>query len=562
MGITIRTVVFCAAWALAGLCNAQAGSTSSGQAWPGKPVRFIAPFAPGGPVDIIARLLGLKLTESLGHQIIIDNRAGAGGNIGTAAVAKSAPDGYTTLITSSAFAVNVSLFPDAGYSAERDFIPTVIVASQPNLIFVNANYPPKTLVELLSLAKSTETAFASPGSGTTPHLTGENLFNVVAKLGMTPIHFRGAGPAVTAVVSGEPAIGSMAISGPLPHIKSGRLRELAVSSARRVRALPALLLVLAFCVLHSAFAQAPAKAALHLVFVMDGLRPDGITASETPILFRLGNEGVIFENSHSVFPTVTRVNSASLSTGMQPAHHGIMGNQIYIPAVDPVNAFSNDNFLPLLKLGELTDGRIVRTPSIAELTTEIGPRYVAVSSGSTGSALLMAPRAPRGSGAVINANFYGAAIVGWPETVSKEVLKRFGPQPKTGGARDNFNTAVDWSMTVLREYVLPELKPSVAYVWVTEPDHIQHAFGAGAPESLVSIRNNDRNLGLVLEALDKLGLRARTNIMIVSDHGFSQTVYGVNVRQELLDAGFKADDGRSASSGRIVAPRGKGRAPA
>src|SRR2546427_490701 len=98
---------------------------------------------------------------------------------------------------------------------------------------------------------------------------------------------------------------------------------------------------------------------------------------------RLGNEGVIFEKSHSVFPTVTRVNSASLSTGMQPAHHGIMGNQIYIPAVDPVNAFSNDNFLPLLKLGELTDGRIVLTPSIAELTTEIGHRYVAVSSGST-----------------------------------------------------------------------------------------------------------------------------------------------------------------------------------
>jgi len=246
-------------------------------------------------------------------------------------------------------------------------------------------------------------------------------------------------------------------------------------------ALPALILVLAFCVLHSAFAQAPAKAALHLVFVMDGLRPDGITASGTPILFRLGNEGVIFENSHSVFPTVTRVNSASLSTGMQPAHHGIMGNQIYIPAVDPVNAFSNDNFLPLLKLGELSDGRIVLTPSIAELTTEIGHRYVAVSSGSTGSALLMAPRAPRGSGVVINGNFYGGATVGWPETVGSEVLKRFGPQPKTGGARDNFNTAVDWSMTVLREYVLPELKPSVAYVWVTEPDHIQHAFGAGAP---------------------------------------------------------------------------------
>ena len=325
--------------------------------------------------------------------------------------------------------------------------------------------------------------------------------------------------------------------------------------------LRALILVLAFCALRFAFAQAPAKAVLHLVFVIDGLRPDSITASETPILSRLGNEGVIFENSHSVFPTVTRVNSASLSTGMQPARHGIMGNQIYIPAVDPVNAFSNDNFLPLLKLGELSGGRIVLTPSIAELTAEIGHRYVAVSSGSTGSALLMAPRAPRGSGAVINGNFYGGSAAGWPETVSNEVLRRFGPQPKSGGARDNFNAAVDWSMTVLREYALPELKPSVAYIWVTEPDHIQHAFGAGAPQSLASIRNDDRHLGLVLEGLDKLGLRERTNIMVISDHGFSQTVYGVNVGQELLDGGFKPEDVVIASSGQSVALHVKGRDP-
>src|SRR5213594_4295660 len=109
MGIAIRALACCAAWALAGLCNAQATSPGSGQAWPGKPIRFIAPFAPGGPVDIIGRLLGQKLTEPLGQQIIIDNRAGAGGNIGTAAsISRPPPDGYTALITSSAFAVNVS----------------------------------------------------------------------------------------------------------------------------------------------------------------------------------------------------------------------------------------------------------------------------------------------------------------------------------------------------------------------------------------------------------------------------------------------------------------------
>ena len=312
----------------------------------------------------------------------------------------------------------------------------------------------------------------------------------------------------------------------------------------------------------ASFAQAPAKAALHLVFVIDGLRPDSITASETPNLFRLRSEGVNFENSHSIFPTVTRVNSPSISTGMQPARHGIMGNTIYIPAVDPLKAFSNNSFLPLLKLGEVTDGQIILTPSMAELTAETGHRYVAVSSGSTGSALLLAPRAPRGSGTLINGSFYGDNSVGWPEAVSSEVLRRFGPQPKLGGARDSYSAAVDWSMTVLREYVLPELKPNVAYVWVTEPDHTQHAFGPGAPEALTGIRNDDRNLGLVLEALDKLGLRERTNIMVVSDHGFSQTVYGVNLPQEMLDGGLKSDDVVIASSGQTVALHVKDRDPA
>ena len=230
MNAMIRVFAFFAAFILAGLCHAQD--------WPGKPIRLVVPFAPAGPADIIARLLGQKLSEYLGQQVLVDNRAGAGGNIGAAAVAKSPPDGYTVLVTTSALAVNVSLFPNAGYDAERDFMPIGAVASQPNMIFVNAGLPAKTLAELFSLAKASKLAYASPGSGTTPHLTGENLFNVVGKLNMTPIHFRGAGQAVVAVISGEPPVGSMAISGPLPQIKAGKLRALAVSSARRIAALP------------------------------------------------------------------------------------------------------------------------------------------------------------------------------------------------------------------------------------------------------------------------------------------------------------------------------------
>ena len=208
------------------------------QAWPSRPVRIIIPFAPAGPTDLIARIAGQKLSEILGQPMVIESRAGAGGNIGTAAVAKSAPDGYTVLITSSAYAVNVSLSPNAGYDAERDFIPVANIAKQANVIFVHPGLAAKTLAELLALAKASKLAFASPGSGTTPHLTGENLFNVTSKLDVTAIHFRGAGPAIAAVVAGEPQIGAGALSTPLPHIKSGRLRALAVSSAARVAALP------------------------------------------------------------------------------------------------------------------------------------------------------------------------------------------------------------------------------------------------------------------------------------------------------------------------------------
>jgi tripartite-type tricarboxylate transporter receptor subunit TctC len=246
MKTVVRFLACCAALLFAGASHAQATSSGSepapsaskGQAWPAHPVRMVVPFAPGGPADIAARLLAQKLTESFGQQIIIDNRGGAGGNIGTAAVAKSAPDGYTVLLTTSALAVNVSLFPNAGYDAERDFIPVAIVATQPNLIFVNPSVPARTISEFLSIAKATKLSYASPGSGTTPHLTAENLFNVLAKLDMTPIHFRGAGPAIAAVVAGEPQVGSGAISGPLAQVKAGRLRALAVSSSKRVAALP------------------------------------------------------------------------------------------------------------------------------------------------------------------------------------------------------------------------------------------------------------------------------------------------------------------------------------
>ena len=236
MNTLIRKIVLVASCAVtAGLSGASVAQ-SGAQAWPSRPLRIIVPFAPGGPVDVVARLVGQQLSETLGQPVVVDNRAGAGGNIGTVAAAKSPPDGHTVLMSSSAFAVNVS-FPDPGYT-ERDFAAVTVVAAQPNVIYVHPSVPANTLAEFLAYARTAKLAFSTPGSGTTPHLTGENLFNIAGKLGMPAVHFRGAGPAAAAVVAGEPVVGSAAMTAPLPFVKAGRVRALAVSSVKRIALLP------------------------------------------------------------------------------------------------------------------------------------------------------------------------------------------------------------------------------------------------------------------------------------------------------------------------------------
>jgi tripartite-type tricarboxylate transporter receptor subunit TctC len=212
-------------------------SVAAAQAYPSKPVRLVVAFPPGGPTDIIARLVSAHL-DSLGQPLVVENVGGAGGNIATARTAKAEPDGYTLLVHSSGFAVNPALSSSAGYDPQKDFRAIAIVASQPNFIIVHADFPAKTLAELLDLAKREKLAYASPSSGTTPHLTAENLFRVRAKVDITHVPFKGAGPMMAAMLSGQPPIGSAAGAGPMPHIKSGKLRALAVSSARRVPALP------------------------------------------------------------------------------------------------------------------------------------------------------------------------------------------------------------------------------------------------------------------------------------------------------------------------------------
>ena len=206
------------------------------QPYPSKPIRVVVPFSPGGPVDVVARLIAPKLTDALGQAVVIENVAGGGGNIGVARVARSAPDGYTVLATSSSFAVNPTLSPNPGYDAEKDFIPISVVASQPNFIFVHADFPAKTLADLLTMARTEKLAYASPSSGTTPHLTAENLFKVRAKVDITHIPFKGAGPAITAVLGGQPPIGSAA--GTRRRYPTSRRASCAPSLCRRASARP------------------------------------------------------------------------------------------------------------------------------------------------------------------------------------------------------------------------------------------------------------------------------------------------------------------------------------
>jgi tripartite-type tricarboxylate transporter receptor subunit TctC len=195
------------------------------QPYPAKPIRFVVSFAPAGPADVVARLIQPKMSESLGGQpIVVENVAGSGGN--------------TVLVHTSAYAVNPTLLANPGFDAEKELIPVVVVASQPNLILVHPDFPAKTLAELLQRAKTDKLAFATAGAGTTPHLTGENLFKVRAKVDITHVPFKGGGPATAAVLSGQPPVGVIAGSAPIPHVKSGKMRALAVSSAKRVASIP------------------------------------------------------------------------------------------------------------------------------------------------------------------------------------------------------------------------------------------------------------------------------------------------------------------------------------
>ena len=284
-------------------------------------------------------------------------------------------------------------------------------------------------------------------------------------------------------------------------------------------------------------AQAPAgPARLCLVFVVDGLRPDSINPTDTPAIAKLRDEGVEYVNSHSVFPTVTRVNTAALVTGTYPDSAGIVGNAMFVAGVNPRAAFNTGDYRPLLKLEEAT-GRAVTAPTLGEILQTHGRRFVSVSSGSTGNGFLLNPQARHGaSGVAINGMFERGVTAAYPQAASDLILKRFGPPP----ADDDAVARMQWTDTVLRDYVLPELKPDVVIDWEEGVDGNQHSHGAGSPQALAGMKAVDTSIARTLVTLDALELRDRTDIFVLSDHGFAYHAKGVNVVQALVDAGLKA----------------------
>jgi predicted AlkP superfamily pyrophosphatase or phosphodiesterase len=306
--------------------------------------------------------------------------------------------------------------------------------------------------------------------------------------------------------------------------------------------------------------DAPRRARLILVLIVDGLRPDSINRGDTPNLYRLRQEGVNYLNAHAVFPTVTRVNSAAISTGTYPGANGLVSNSMFVPEVHPTQPFNTGDFRQLLKLAEVSGGNLLFAKSLGERLQERGLLLAAVSSGSTGNALLSNHLAPQGVGILVNGNFEPGKRVAYPDSVNAVILSRFGAAP----AKED-NALVDWTDNVLREYILPELKPDVIFDWLTEPDTAQHSHGVGSKVALEALRNSDRNIGLTLKKLESLGLINQTDIIVVSDHGFSLNTYGVNVTQELIRAGLKSgsesDDVVVVSNGQSVLLHVKDRNP-
>lgn len=213
-------------------------ATAFAQSAPGPNVKIIVPYAAGGPTDIIARIMADKLGERWKQTVLIENRPGAGSNIGTAAVARATPDGTTLLVNTSAVAVNQTLFKNPGYDAARDLTAIANIGQSPNLIIATKSLKATTLNDALAEARAGKLSYGSPGAGTTPNLTMEYLFKVLAKVDVRHVPFKGGSDLMNAALSGAIELGCGAVPTVFAHVASGDVRGLGVTSSKRIATLP------------------------------------------------------------------------------------------------------------------------------------------------------------------------------------------------------------------------------------------------------------------------------------------------------------------------------------
>lgn len=225
--------------ALSALLLAAAATAAVAQTYPSKPVRLVVPFAVGGTTDIVARYLAPKLSESLGQPVVVENRPGAGSNIGAEAVAKAAPDGHTLLIASISMAANPALYSRLNYDPARDLVPITVVVEIPIILLVNPALPARSVKELIALANAQpgKLNYGSAGGGTVGHLSAE-MFKGVAGIQIEHVPYKGLAPAMGDLMAGTLDLLFSDMAGPLPHVNAGRLRALAITSDQRAEALP------------------------------------------------------------------------------------------------------------------------------------------------------------------------------------------------------------------------------------------------------------------------------------------------------------------------------------
>ncbi|NJK93851.1 MAG: alkaline phosphatase family protein [Bacteroidales bacterium] len=269
-----------------------------------------------------------------------------------------------------------------------------------------------------------------------------------------------------------------------------------------------------------------------LIVIFDGLRSDYVTSEIMPNTFKLIKKGCVSSNHHSVFPTVTRVNSAAMSTGAYPAVNGLMGNSVFFPEVDPVKGISTDDAHALLQIQKVTGGKLYTSVTLSELLQKNGKNLMIFSTGSTGQSYLLNPNATLSS-PVINPNFIQ------PTSFSDTLFKAIGPIPEVDGKKNG--PRHQWITNAYMHFGMAKNGPEVSIIWFSDPDGTAHAKGVGSPETIASITFADSQLGRILDEITKKGLESQVNIMISTDHGFVTHTGKNNLVNILIEKGYKKD---------------------